>query len=415
MFVGLLIAIFVSAIAQGILVLGFVMQLRNWRQPLLADSDCPHAAVILCLRGGDPFLARTIAGIKSLDYPNYDVLFVVDSRTDPCLSTLEPFLSQGWSNASIIYLDDRLTTCSLKCSSLLTAIRHARIETNFIASIDADTVPHVTWLRELATALQGTNVGAATGNRWYMPDRATKGARIRHVWNAAAIVQMYWYGIAWGGTLAIKMDTIRQANLLDKWSHSLCEDTMLKRQLGKIGLRVAFVPGLMMINRESCSLGGFYSWVKRQLLTARLYHPLWLAVVGHGISSALLLLTGWGYVAICLLSQRWNEGLSLLATLVVFHAYLCVLIPMMERPVSAIARARGEADDWAGNTNVWQLCLAVWETQWIYTAALCECLFMKRVEWRGVEYDVRAPFDLELRKYSPFEATKEQPENMESL
>ena len=44
---------------------------------------------------------------------------------------------------------------------------------------------------------------------------------------------------------------------------------MLKTQLGAIGQRVAFVPSLMMVNREDCSMGVFFRWVKRQLLTAR--------------------------------------------------------------------------------------------------------------------------------------------------
>lgn len=415
MFIGILTAIIVSGCIQGLLVLGFVRCLRNWRKPLLPDAECPHATVILCLRGGDPFLIRCLEGIKNLEYPNFDVLLVVDSRSDPCLATLEPFLSQGWDNASILYLENRLTTCSLKCSSLVTAIEQARPETKLIASIDADTVPHKTWLRELATALQDEKVGAATGNRWYMPDNATKGAWIRHVWNAAAVVQMYWYGIGWGGTLAVKMDAIRDAKLIDKWSHAFCEDTMMKQQLEAIGLRIAFVPSLMMINRETCTVPGFYSWVKRQLLNARLYHPLWWAVVAHGISSVLLLLLGWIYAGVCLASQRWIEGFSLIATFVLFHIYLCVLIPFMEKSVCAIAKARGEPDHWLGKTSAWQLCVAVWQTQWVYTAALWQCLFMKRVEWRGIEYEVRAPYDLVMKEYRPFEAASKQPDNAESL
>ena len=122
---------------------------------------------------------------------------------------------------------------------------------------------------------------------------------IRHVWNGAAIVQMFWYDIAWGGTLAVKWDTIRRANLLDRWSHALCEDTMLCRELKSISQRIAFVPACMMINLEDCTLESFMPWVKRQLLTARLYHPKWFAVVGHGVTSAGLLLWGCKKSACC--------------------------------------------------------------------------------------------------------------------
>ena len=114
----------------------------------------------------------------------------------------------------------------------------------FIAQLDADTIPHSTWLRELATALADERVGAATGNRWYMPERVSIAAMVRYIWNAAAVVQMYSYGIAWGGTLAVKTSVLRETDLLKRWSNAFCEDTMLYAFLKKHRLRVAFVPSL---------------------------------------------------------------------------------------------------------------------------------------------------------------------------
>ena len=73
-----------------------------------------------------------------------------------------------------------------------------------VALLDADTIPHRTWLRELVAPLADPRVGAATGNRWYMPAEAGWAGLVRYLWNAAAVVQMYCYGIAWGGTLALK-------------------------------------------------------------------------------------------------------------------------------------------------------------------------------------------------------------------
>ena len=56
-------------------------------------------------------------------------------------------------------------------------------------------------------------MGVASGNRWYMPAEATAGSLVRYLWNAAAVVQMYWYGIAWGGSLAFKTKLLREAGL----------------------------------------------------------------------------------------------------------------------------------------------------------------------------------------------------------
>ena len=59
----------------------------------------------------------------------------------------------------------------------------------FIAQLDADTIPHRSWLRELAAALEGEHVGAASGNRWYMPTEPDCGSIVRYLWNAGAVVQ----------------------------------------------------------------------------------------------------------------------------------------------------------------------------------------------------------------------------------
>ncbi|MFN7289042.1 MAG: glycosyltransferase [Pirellula sp.] len=408
MLVWIVLSIFaISGLIQGLMVYGFVRRLNRWKEPLLADDKCPQASIILCLRGSDPFLERCFTGLRELDYPNFEVVLVVDSETDPANEIINKHLQDKWSNVTRVYLVDRLTTCSLKCSSLLKGLSVSSSSSEFFAFIDADTVPHRNWLRELASSLQPSDIGAVTGNRWYMPQSDSFGASVRYVWNAAAVVQMYWYSIAWGGTVAIKRTAIEQASLSEKWSRSLCEDTMLRSQLAKVGLKVKFVPSLMMINREDCTLSGYYSWVKRQLLTARLYHPMWNAVLGHGISSALFLV-----VAITLLvfeigvwmsgGQNGSQVLWLGSGLFLFQLYLAALLPVMERSVSRIVEGRGESADWPGKRNYIKLFGYVFVTQWIYTAALVASTLIRRVEWRGIYYRISGPWNLQREEYEVY-------------
>jgi cellulose synthase/poly-beta-1,6-N-acetylglucosamine synthase-like glycosyltransferase len=408
----LLIALVVSASIQLVLVAGFVARLRGCTskehaRKYIAKSDeatASPALVVLCLRGGDPFLGQCIQGLVSQDYPEFEICFVVDSAQDPAISVLQNELTKypDFKRFEIQMLSDPLTTCSLKCSSLIQAIGPRIDSQGFVAQLDADTIPHRTWLSELASALQDPEVGAATGNRWYMPETISLGNMTRYVWNGAAVVQMYWYGIAWGGTLAIKFDSIRRAHLLDRWRNALCEDTMLSRQLKSVGQKVAFVPSLMMVNRENCDLASFFKWVQRQLLTARLYHPLWFAVVVHGVSSALLLVWGWTTCVVYALMGYWGSALASLMAMLAFQTFLSLMLPWMDSSVRAIVNGRGEPADWHRNLRWWQLGWYVWTTQCIYTAALVRCLRMTRVEWRGIEYEVTGPFDIRMQGYHPF-------------
>ncbi len=408
MLVALLSILIASTWIQFLLVAGFVSRLRRWQQPLLEDASCPQAAVVLCLRGGDPFLTKCIDGLLTQNYPNYEVCFLVDHVEDPAMPILKQALAvSSFRNFRVEVLTSPLTTCSLKCSSLVQAVEGLPESIEIMALLDADTIPHSNWLRELATALVPKQIGAATGNRWYMPTLCNPGSLMRYVWNAAAVVQMYWYEIAWGGTLALKMDSIRRAGILDRWRHAYGDDTMIRKQLSTIGEKVVFVPTLMMINRESCTVASFLSWVKRQLLSARLYHPFWLLVVGHGISSALLIL--WGLIsciAFLLQGNLVGAGLIFLA-LLTFHVCLTSMLPWMERAVRAIATARGEDVSWPSKSNRFTVLWIGWLTQWIYAWALVCCLFLKRFKWRGIEYAVAGPWKITMLGYRPYRSGRE--------
>ncbi|MCH2115089.1 MAG: glycosyltransferase family 2 protein [Pirellulales bacterium] len=397
---GLLMAL---VLGQAVLVLGFSRALRKQPPPLIGDQQAPPALVILCLRGADPYLSECLDGLLGQDYPQYDIRVIIDELGDPAHDVVVAKLQTcGAQNVTIEVLADKRETCSLKCSALLQAAANASEGYEFIAQIDADTLAHTTWLRELATALVDEKVGAATGNRWYMPSRATAGSLIRYTWNAAAIVQMYWYQVAWGGTLAIKTRVLRETNVLDKWGRAFCEDTMMFGVLKEAGLRTEFVPSLMMINREDCDLGGIFHWVSRQLLTARLYHPAWPAVLGHGVvasAAPAAAIATW-----CYAGWLGYSGAAAWAAvgLIGYELSLVVLLLPLELAVQKIAASRGQTSRWLSAGRMLK-CLAIMPlTQLGYPVALGVACFMRTARWRGIDYSVAGPWDIKRHNYQPF-------------
>lgn len=391
-------------LGQGWLVLGFVRALRKERPPLLEDSQAPKAAVLLCLRGGDPFLADCLRGLLGQDYPCFEVRVIVDHADDPAYRcAAEAIQSTGATNVTVEVLQEKRKTCSLKCSSLLQVVNSLDDSYEFVAQIDADTIAHPTWLRELATALQDEHVGAATGNRWYMPDDLAAGSLVRYTWNAAAVVQMVWYRVAWGGTLAIKTRVLRETDILEKWGQAFCEDTMVFGILKKIGLRVAFVPSLMMINREACDLGGFSRWVCRQLLTARLYHPAWLAVAGHGVVTTVVPLAALATSIGALVIGNHQAAAWAAAALLLYEVSIAAMLVPMELAMRKIAQSRGELSDWLPLGGQLK-CLAIMPlSQTVYAMALAGAVFARATTWRGITYRVQGPWQIEMKEYTPFQ------------
>jgi hypothetical protein len=74
-----------------------------------------------------------------------------------------------------------------KCSSVTQAIERLDPSFEAVALLDAHTMPHRSWLRELVAPPADESVGAATGNRWYMPGGGSWGALVRYSWNAADV------------------------------------------------------------------------------------------------------------------------------------------------------------------------------------------------------------------------------------
>ena len=393
-------------VGQGLMAAYFMAVMARAKRRPAADASCPKTAVILCLRGADPFLETCVEALLDQDYPCYDVHVVIDSREDPAWHAVEAIVAIS-SQAPKIHveaLSQRRDTCSLKCSSIVQAVAGLDETYEVVALVDADTTAHRTWLRELVAPLADPGVGAATGNRWYMPADGSWGSLLRNQWNAAAIVQMYCYGIPWGGTLAVKTQLFRQSDLLDRWGRAFCEDTMLFRVLRQLGLRVAFVPSLLMVNRETCSIGGFSEWVRRQLLTARLYHPGWPAVVVHGLFTPVLLAASLAALAAALAMGQAQAAAWIGAGLAVYVVPLPLLLAGLEWSVRPMVAARGEAVGWLRPATAARMLPAIFATQTLYAAALLSAMTLRMVAWRGVRYQVDGPWRIRLLEYRPYTA-----------
>jgi hypothetical protein len=191
--------------------------------------------------------------------------------------------------------------------------------------------------------------------------------------------------------------------MLDRWGKAFCEDTMQFAQLEKLGLKVTFVPSLMMINRENTSLRGFYCWVIRQLLTVRLYHPAWPAIVLHGVISTIVPLGAFGLLAATLVRGDTSTISILGGACVSFVISLVFSLWGMVAAVNRIAQSRGEPTKWIhGVGDYLKAAVLMPITQFVYPAALAEAAFKKSTNWRGIEYQINGPWDIRVEEYVPY-------------
>ncbi|MBW4612661.1 MAG: glycosyltransferase family 2 protein [Desmonostoc vinosum HA7617-LM4] len=403
-------AIFLSKYLLGWLVIQvclsfvFLRCLHSHQTISLPDEQLPKTAVILCLRGADPFLGNCLRSLIKQNYPHYDLKLIVDSQEDPAWQiAVDTVLEQGATNVQISRLRIIRKNCSLKCSSLIQAVSELDNSYQVVALVDADTVTHPNWLRELVTPLTHPKIGATTGNRWYLPTGRYWGSLVRYIWNVSAVVQMYLYGIPWGGTLAIKTEVLHQTGLLEKWGQAYGEDTMIRSVLAQHGMQVRFVPSLIMLNREECDLPSLRYWLQRQLLSSRLYHPWWWFVVGDAILTILTptLVTALFFLAF--LSGEWYAAALCLTCFVSYMTGLVLLMLFLEQGVQRVIRSHGEPTAKLSVATVVKMLIATLLTQWVYGLAMISSFRMPTVTWRGVTYRVRGPWNIRLLEYRPYQ------------
>jgi cellulose synthase/poly-beta-1,6-N-acetylglucosamine synthase-like glycosyltransferase len=374
-------------LAQTALLIGYVRFLYRFRRPLLRDDECPRAAAILCVRGLDPFLTAAVKGLLQQDYPDYDVWIVVDSVRDPAWPVVNTLVQQfGRGNVRVLTLTDRLATSSRKIAGMLQALGRIDASRQIVALLDADTIPHATWLRELAAPLCDPRVGVASGNRWYMPAAPTAGSLVRYLWNAAAVVQMYCYNIGWGGSLALTAEFLRKSDLQQRLAHAFGEDSTICRCALEHGFRIAFAPSLVMVNRETCSVKGVAGFLERQLLTVRLHNPWWSAVVAHGVATTAGLGLSLLVCAAAAATAHWTAAAWLAAALAGYWASMVAMVLPLEWCARRIVRARGEPVTGFGVWGWLRVALTVPLAQAAHFQAILRALLARDHRWRGVRY-----------------------------
>lgn len=382
-------------VEQIVAVALFVRYCRQASRPSASDYQ-PEVLVILPVRGADDTLAHCVEALARQDYDNYRVRVILDSHTDPGWRVIDQVLvTHSGLTIEVVELREPHPHCSLKCSAVHQATEDLD-DCQVVALLDSDVVPHTSWLKELVAPLADETVGATHGNRWYLPQRAQWGSLLRYCWNTAAVVTMYLWGMPWGGTLAIKRSVLEQSPIRDRWLRAGCEDVPLVSVLRDLGLRVRFVPSLVMVDRKETRLGDCLRFLDRQLLWARLYHGacwwtsnLWQVVIALSIVTAAA--CGLGGL---LSGQVW---LFVAASLVmgVTMGVATLLVRWVERtllPHEAGPAAR----------TPWKTLLAVTLTNVMMVRVILVSLLTRVIVWRGIAYRIEGPWRIEMLEYHPY-------------
>jgi cellulose synthase/poly-beta-1,6-N-acetylglucosamine synthase-like glycosyltransferase len=407
----------ILAVGQLVVVYAFARKFRSSSGENAVTEFRPAAAVVLALRGPDPYLIDCLTRLLRQDYEDYKVLLVVDHAEDPVLQDIERLRGvDGFERLQICFLESPFGTCSLKCSSLVRAVEQIDSNIEVVAFLDGDVLPHTRWLAELITPLANESVGVTTGNRWFVPSTLGWGAWIRYCWNVGAVVQVWLNQITWAGSMAIRTSTIREVGLIQAWQRALSVDATVHRQMREHGLRIQFVPSVMMVNREGITTGNFVRWVQRQLLAAKSCGSSWRLIGLHAANLFFTQLLAIAMFAGGIASGNLAAALMAGCGIVIYWASSMISIGIAELAIRKGVARNGEVITWQrGWGDPLRVCVAMLFTQAVYPYALATALLKRRVSWRGIEYEIHGAGNVEMVKYYPYSKSTRQSDAAESV
>ncbi len=400
-FISILVAI------QTICVLLYVRVLRaagtNGIRPEGSVNSSPlKAAVVVSVRGKDPFLKQNLSALLNQSYPSFHVFVVVDSQQDSALPDVKDVQALAPDRIHVSALKTPLATCSLKCSALAEAIERLDDSYEAVAFIDGDAHPYRDWLSNLLGPLQDRRVGVATGNRWYAPSHGEWGSLVRYFWNAGAVVQVWLNCITWGGSMALRTDVIQKIGLLEAMRHSFFDDAAVVRQIRKHGYRTAFVPSVMVANCEEIALASFIAWSERQMIAARSANAGRFMVAIH----ACCILACIAMPFLTLSMGIWaSDGMAIGVSVVSFGVFwIAALLSAMgiERAVQGVFRKNGVEASWSSRRTKLRFFPALVLSHFVYFRVLVGARMRTRVSWRGVDYLLLPKNAVRMIEYRPF-------------
>jgi cellulose synthase/poly-beta-1,6-N-acetylglucosamine synthase-like glycosyltransferase len=348
----------------------------------------PFCSIIAPCRGLDEDLSENLSTLFQQNYPNYEIVFVVDSDKDKAVSVIEEVSRRDANHAmSNLVVAGKAIESGQKVHNLRQAVLEVSDESKVFVFVDSDARPNEDWLRNLIAPLQDENLGATTGYRWFVSKRGGFSSALLSVWNAsiASVLSENTEGnFCWGGSMAIRRGTFEKLRIREKWCGTLSDDFIVTWVMYEANLPIYFVPQCLTASIADCSFTELPEFTTRQIKITRVYAPrMWKASF---IGSILFTFTFWTGFALLFFTPAFHFWLSLTFLVVIFVLGAAKAWLRLKAVKIVLKDYRVELNrQFLPQITLWTLSPILY----FYN---CFCaLLSRKIVWRGIEYELKSP------------------------
>ena len=286
----------------------FLLLLQTWEHRRFARSRLRGSAkvrgrgrarVFIPCKGHDIELRTNLEQLLQQDYDNYEVVFIVEDRSDPALEIIEGVRAAHPGIASHIVVAGVAEDCGQKVHNLRIATETIPESIDHLVFVDSDAQPRGDWLRCMVARLEIGHCGVVTGYRWFIPQRTTLANCLLTAINGrvGSLLGTWDRYPVWGGSWGIRREFFEQADVRARWNKTLSDDLVATFAIHENGNCVEFEPNCMVASPADGDLRQLIEFVRRQYLIARTYSPLfWKLGFGCNALACLQFLMSVGWI-----------------------------------------------------------------------------------------------------------------------
>ncbi len=349
------------------------------------SSYQPFISIIIPCRGIDKDLEKNLEKLFLQNYPNYELIFVVDDEKDEALSVIKKVVENQSKDTKIV-IAGKAFESGQKVHNLRKAILEVSDKSEVFVFVDSDARPAKNWLKNLVTPLEDSEIGCTTGYRWFIQKSFSFSTHLRSVWNASiasALGKNMDGNFCWGGSTAIRRETFEKLNIREKWKGTLSDDFALSNALKEVKMPIYFVPQCLTATVENCNFRELIEFTTRQMKITRVYSPnhFLISIIG----SVLFVFTFWtGMLLLFFLS-----GIYFWITLAFVLLVFILGVGKAWIRLNAVKLVLKEYEKELRKQFLPQILL------WTISPVLflyndIAALFSRKITWRGIRYNLKS-------------------------
>lgn len=340
----------------------------------------PFVSIIAPGRGLEPGLSDNLRTLVTQDYPQYEVLFVLDAADDPAIKIVDELRKTATVPTRTIFAGQAIDS-GQKVHNLRVAVNEIDAQSEVLVFVDTDARPTKNWLRQLVAPLADETLGASTGYRWFIPERGGIASRLRSVWNASvasALGSDTAKNFCWGGSTAIRRTIFTRLNVIDRWRGTVSDDFMVTQVLKEAKLPIHFTPNCIVASVGDCDFKELLEFTTRQIKITRVYAShLWLPLL---LGSALFAIAFFGGLVLISVFSRSSAAYIFPAIIFTLGATKSLI---RFRAISRVLKTSKR--DLVAHLFLWPFASLLY----LYNAIAAG--FSRRIKWRGITYELKSP------------------------